>query len=213
MNVDKLKKAVFEGNIPEVQNIVKALLEEGNNPLDILNSGLISAMEEIGVRFKNNEIYVPEVLMSARAMKEGLNIVKPLLSAGEIGKKGCIVIGTVKGDLHDIGKNIVAIMLEGAGYRVIDLGVDAAPEKFLSAVIENNAGVVALSALLTTTMPAMQTTVSLLKEQGPDNLKIMIGGAPVTKEYSNEIGSDGYSDDAGSAVDTAKELLLSMGYK
>ncbi|MBN2189894.1 MAG: corrinoid protein [Candidatus Aureabacteria bacterium] len=209
MNFEKLKKLVASGNVPEVRRFVEDLLGAGTDPLKILNSGLIEAMEEIGEKFKKNEVYVPEVLMAARAMKEGVSILKPLLSSEQLGTKGCIVIGTVKGDLHDIGKNIVAMMLEGAGFRVIDLGVDVAPEKFLSAVSEHKADLVAISALLTTTMPSMKATVSLLKAEGPDDLKIMVGGAPVTKEFSEEIQADGFSEEAGTAVDIAKKLISS----
>ncbi|MCK9555964.1 corrinoid protein [bacterium] len=207
MSFETLKTLVSSGNVPEVRKSVEDLLMSGTEPLEILNSGLIEAMEEIGEKFKKNEVYVPEVLMAARAMKEGVSILKPLLSSEQLGTKGCIVIGTVKGDLHDIGKNIVAIMLEGAGFKVIDLGVDVAPEKFLSAVTEHKAGLVAISALLTTTMPSMKSTVSILKEKGPSNLKIMVGGAPVTKEFAEEIQADGFSEEAGTAVDIAKKLI------
>ncbi len=207
MNFEKLKSLISSGNVPEVRKSVEDLLMSGTEPLKILNSGLIEAMEEIGEKFKKNEVYVPEVLMAARAMKEGVSILKPLLSSEQLGTKGCIIIGTVKGDLHDIGKNIVAIMLEGAGFKVIDLGVDVSPEKFLSAVIEHKADLVAISALLTTTMPSMKTTVSILKDKGPSNLKIMVGGAPVTKEFAEEIQADGFSEEAGTAVDTAKKLI------
>ncbi|MDD5645009.1 MAG: corrinoid protein [bacterium] len=207
MNFENLKISISAGNVPEVRANVEALLKTGTEPLEILNSGLITAMEEIGEKFKRNEVYVPEVLMAARAMKEGVSILKPLLSADQLGTKGCIVIGTVKGDLHDIGKNIVTMMLEGAGFKVIDLGVDVPPEKFLSAVIEHKADLVAISALLTTTMPSMKTTVGVLREKGLPNLKIMVGGAPVTKEFAEEIRADGFSEEAGSAVDIAKKLI------
>jgi 5-methyltetrahydrofolate--homocysteine methyltransferase len=165
-------------------------------------------MNVVGVRFKNNEFYVPEVLIAARAMHAGMSIIKPLLAAGGVEPVAKVAIGTVQGDLHDIGKNLVAMMLEGAGFEIIDLGVDVKPEQYVDAVKNKGAKVVALSALLTTTMPSMKETIQAIQEAGlRDSVKIMIGGAPVTQNYADEIGADGYSPDAASAVDTAKTLL------
>jgi 5-methyltetrahydrofolate--homocysteine methyltransferase len=165
-------------------------------------------MNEVGRRFKNNEFYVPEVLIAARAMHAAMDVLKPLLAASDVQPVGTVVIGTVKGDLHDIGKNLVAMMLEGGGFNVIDLGVDVSPEKFLQAVREHKPNIVGLSALLTTTMPAMKTTIEALKEAGVrDQVKVIIGGAPVTQRFADEIGADGYAPDAASAVDVARQLL------
>jgi 5-methyltetrahydrofolate--homocysteine methyltransferase len=196
------------GNAPKVKELVQAAIEEGTEPADILNNALIVGMGEIGVLFKNNEVYVPEVLIAARAMKAGLGILKPLLVAEDVKPIGKIVVGTVKGDLHDIGKNLVAMMLEGAGFQVIDLGIDVPPEKFLEATKDNHADCVAMSALLTTTMPGMKDTIEAFKAAGlRDQVKIMIGGAPVTQSYADEVGADGYAPDAASAADLAKELI------
>jgi 5-methyltetrahydrofolate--homocysteine methyltransferase len=174
----------------------------------IINDGLIAGMGVVGERFKNNEYYVPEVLIAARAMQSAMERVKPLLTEGEMEAKGTVAIGTVKGDLHDIGKNLVAMMYEGGGYDVIDLEVDVSPEQFVEAASEGGANVIALSALLTTTMPSMQDTVDALVEAGiRDQVKVVIGGAPVTQSYADEIGADGYAPDAASAVDTTTELL------
>jgi 5-methyltetrahydrofolate--homocysteine methyltransferase len=173
-----------------------------------LNQGLIAGMNVVGDRFKKNEFYVPEVLIAARAMHAGMDIIKPLIASAGIEAKGKVAIGTVKGDLHDIGKNLVAMMLEGGGYDVIDLEVDVAPEKFVAAVKDQGANIVALSALLTTTMPAMKDTIDALATAGiRGQAKVMIGGAPVTQNYADEIGADGYAPDAASAVDKAAELL------
>ncbi|KLU59080.1 methionine synthase [Peptococcaceae bacterium CEB3] len=174
----------------------------------ILNDGLIAGMNVIGVRFKNNEVYVPEVLIAARAMHAGMAVIKPLIANSGVREKGVVVVGTVKGDLHDIGKNLLGMMLEGAGYRVIDIGVDNAPEKFLKAVQEHNPQIVGMSALLTTTMGQMKATIEQL---GPhkDNVKVMVGGAPVTQKFADEIGADAYAPDAATAVELANQLLVS----
>jgi len=183
-------------------------VDEGVGADQIINEGLIAGMSVVGDKFKKNEFYVPEVLIAARAMHAGMDIIKPLLAESGIEPRGKIAIGTVKGDLHDIGKNLVAMMLEGGGYDVIDLQVDVAPEKFVEAVRDQGAQVVALSALLTTTMPSMKDTIEALKEAGVrGQVKVMIGGAPVTQNYADEIGADGYAPDAASAVDKAAELL------
>jgi 5-methyltetrahydrofolate--homocysteine methyltransferase len=178
------------------------------SPDVILKQGMVQAMEQIGIKFKSGDIYIPEVLIAARAMHAGMDILKPILTKSMISLAGKIVIGTVKGDLHDIGKNIVIMMLEGGGFEVIDLGVNVAPELFVKTVKEKNANVVALSALLTTTMPSMRTTIDALEQAGVrQQVKVLIGGAPITQKYANEIGADGYSDNAAEAVSLAKKCL------
>jgi 5-methyltetrahydrofolate--homocysteine methyltransferase len=178
------------------------------DPLEIINQGLVAGMNVVGPRFKAGEMFVPEVLMSAKALHAGMELVKEKLVDFEMPSEGKVVIGTVKGDLHDIGKNLVAIMLESSGYDVVNLGVDIPPEKFAEAVKEHNPQVVGLSALLTTTMLAMKETIDYLKEEGlRDQVKVIIGGAPVTEDFSVEIGADGYAPDGGSAVELVKGLL------
>ncbi len=207
-NMREIADMLKAGRAPKVKELVNRALEEGVSAAEILNEGLIVGMGEIGVLFKNNEVYVPEVLIAARAMYAGLDILKPLLVASGVEPVGKVAIGTVKGDLHDIGKNLVAMMLEGAGFEVIDLGIDVSPEQYVDAVENKGAQIIAMSALLTTTMPNMRGTVELLKAKGlRDRAKVMIGGAPVTQAYADEIGADGYSDDAASAVDLAKSLI------
>ena len=207
-NFSDISEALIVGNAPKVKLLVETALSEGTAPADIITKGLIPGMAVVGERFKINEIYVPEVLIAARAMNAGLNIVKPLLAKGDFVPLGKVAIGTVKGDLHDIGKNLVAMMLEGNGFEIVDLGIDVSSEKFVNAVIEKGVTHVAMSALLTTTMPSMKDTIDALKAAGVrDKVKVMIGGAPVTQKYSNEIGADGYSSDASSAVDLAKALM------
>lgn len=203
-----IAQAVISGKAPETERLVNEALEAGVKPVGIINEGLISGMEVIAERFKKNEIYVPEVLIAARAMNAGLAIVKPLITESDLQPIGKVIIGTVKGDLHDIGKKLVAMMLEGAGFQVIDLGIDVAPEKFVEAVKEHKPHIMGMSALLTTTMPAMSETIKLLNESGlRDQVKIIIGGAPITDAFAEEIGADGYAPDAGSAVDVAKALV------
>jgi 5-methyltetrahydrofolate--homocysteine methyltransferase len=207
-NLREIADFLKAGNAPKVKEMVQAAVDEGVEPTDILNSALIVGMGEIGVLFKNNEVYVPEVLIAARAMKAGLGILKPLLIEKDVKPVGKVVVGTVKGDLHDIGKNLVAMMLEGAGFQVIDLGIDVSPEKFLEAVRDNHADCIAMSALLTTTMPGMKDTIEAFKAAGlRDQVRIMIGGAPVTQNFADEVGADGYAPDAASAADLAKELI------
>lgn len=204
----EMQDALIAGNAAKVKELAESAVAEGVSAVDILNQGLIPGMAVIGERFKKNEVYVPEVLIAARAMKTGLAVVKPLLAESNVEPIGKVVIGTVKGDLHDIGKNLVAMMLEGAGFEVIDAGVDVPPEKFASLAKETNAKLIGLSALLTTTMPAMKDTLDRLEADGlRDEVKVMIGGAPVTQKYADEIGADGYAPDASSAVDLAKDLL------
>ncbi len=208
VDLREIADSLKAGNAKRVKELVQAALDEGVEPVDIVNNALIVGMGEIGVLFKNNEVYVPEVLIAARAMQAGLSILKPLLAEKDVKPIGKVVIGTVRGDLHDIGKNLVSMMLEGAGFEVIDLGIDVAPEKFLEAVKNTNADVVAMSALLTTTMPGMKDTIEAFKAAGlRDSVKIMVGGAPVTQSFADEIGADGYAPDAASAADLAKELI------
>lgn len=206
MAVCDIFQAVLEFNEPGVTNMVQAELDGGGSVDEILNEGLIGAMDEVGRRFTEGRLFVPEMLMAAQTMKAGLAIIKPLLAEGEASSAGTVIIGTVKGDLHDIGKNLVSMMLEGAGFNVIDLGVDVDTDDFARAAKENNADLVALSALLTTTMPAMEAAVAAFKEQGV-GVKTVIGGAPVTQGFADQIGSDGYAEDAPSAVELARKLI------
>ncbi|MBP8952573.1 MAG: corrinoid protein [Armatimonadetes bacterium] len=207
-DLQALADSVIAGKRDDVAKMTQAAVDEGVSPADIINDGLIAGMAVVGEKFKNNEFYVPEVLIAARAMHAGMDIIKPLLAKSGVQPRGTVAIGTVKGDLHDIGKNLVAMMLEGGGYEVLDLEVDVPAEKFVDAVKSQGAGVVALSALLTTTMPAMKDTIDALKEAGVrDQVKVVIGGAPVTQNYADEIGADGYAPDAASAVDKVRELL------
>jgi len=205
---EDLSNGVIAGNIARVTELTKKAVDEGVAPTDIINQGLITGMGVVGGRFKAGDMFVPEVLMAARAMNAGLEIVKPLITEGDIPSVGKVIIGTVKGDLHDIGKNLVGMMMESGGFNVINLGVDIAPEKFAAAVKEHKPQVVALSALLTTTMLAMKDTIEVLKEEGlRASVKVIIGGAPVTQQFADEIGADGYAPDAASATDLAKKLL------
>jgi len=206
--LDKLQQATIDGQAPEVEKLTQQALDEVISLDDIINEGFISAMSIIGEKFKNNEIFVPEMLIAARAMRAGLKVLEPLILAGERKYLGKIIIGTVKGDLHDIGKNLLGMMLQGGGYDVIDLGVDVTPDRFLAAVKEHQPQVVCLSALLTTTMPFMKETVELLGEAGVrEQVKILVGGAPISQRFADEIGADGYAADAGSAVVLVKEVL------
>ncbi|AET68270.1 methyltransferase cognate corrinoid protein [Desulfosporosinus orientis DSM 765] len=207
-NFEELSQSIISGQLDRVKSLTQQAISAGSNPVDIINQGLIPGMSVVGARFKAGKMYVPEVLMSARAMDAGMELVKPLILSGEIPSAGKIVIGTVKGDLHDIGKNLVSMMLESAGYTIINLGVDAGPEKFVQAVKEHQPGVIGMSALLTTTMLAMKDTIELLKEEGlRDKVKVIIGGAPISQDFSDEIGADGFAPDAGSAADLCKKLL------
>jgi len=197
---------VINGKRDETAQAVQSAVDEGVSAESILNEGLVAGMNVVGTKFKNNEFYVPEVLIAARAMQAGMDILEPILSKSGHKPVGTIVIGTVKGDLHDIGKNLVAMMMKGGGFKVVDVGIDVAPEEFVKQVQENGADLVGLSALLTTTMPQMENVIKALKEAGVA-AKTMIGGAPVTQNYADEIGADGYAPDAASAVDKARELL------
>lgn len=208
VDLQKLADAVFKGDAATAKQLTEEAIKEGIPPADILNKGLVAGMSVVGEKFKNNEIYVPEVLIAARAMRAGLDPLKPLLTESKVEPVGKVVIGTVKGDLHDIGKNLVAMMLEGGGFEVIDLGTDVSPEKFVSAVQEHEPDIIGMSALLTTTMPSMRETIKALEAAGVrGKVKVMIGGAPVTDNYAKEIGADGYAPDAASAVDLAKQLI------
>jgi len=210
--VETLIKEIFanvmEGQSEAVKTKVQAALDAGIPAPDILNDGMIAAMAEVGRLFEEGEYFVPEMLIAARAMQAGLALLKPHLIDSGVEAVGKVVIGTVKGDLHDIGKNLVAMMLEGAGFEVVDLGTDVSPEKFVAAARDSNAEIVAMSALLTTTMPGMKTTIEALNASGlRGQVKVLVGGAPVTQDYANLIGADGYSSDASRAVATAKALL------
>jgi len=201
-----LADAVIKGDQSTAVEITKSALEEGTAAKSVLEEGLIAGMDVVGARFKKNEVYIPEVLIAARAMKMAMEILEPELVKAGVKPVGKFLIGTVQGDLHDIGKNLVAMMLKGAGFEVIDLGVDVGPEKFVEQVKTQGVHVVGLSALLTTTMPGMEKTIQALKDAGV-SAKIMIGGAPVTQGYADKIGADGYAADAASAVDMVKSLV------
>ncbi|NLM77667.1 MAG: cobalamin-binding protein [Ruminococcaceae bacterium] len=204
----KISEALQKGKAKDVKELVQQALDAGAEPQDVLNEGLLSGMNEVGIKFKNNEVYVPDVLIAARAMKAGTEILKPLLVAGGIKAKGKVVIGTVKGDLHDIGKNLVAMMMEGQGLEIIDAGTDVAPEKFISLAIENDAQIIACSALLTTTMGEMKAVVEAAQAAGiRDKIVIMVGGAPVNETFAKTIGADIYTPDAASAAEEAAASL------
>ncbi len=208
MSYQVLMDAVIKGDINTAKEETTKCVQGGNNPQEILDKGLIVAMDEVGERFSKGLMFVPQMLRSAKSMQECVELLKPHFQEGEAVTKGKIVLGTVKGDLHDIGKNLVAMMLEGAGFHIVDLGVDVAPETFVEKVKEEKAQVIGLSALLSTTMPAMSQTIKALVDSGiRDQVKVMIGGAPVTGKYADEIGADGYAPDAGSAVTEAKKML------
>jgi corrinoid protein of di/trimethylamine methyltransferase len=207
--VDDISQAVQGGKKKVVEELVQQAIDEGISAQEILNQGLLAAMDIIGPKFKNNEIFVPEVLVAARAMNAGTALLKPLLAAAGTEPLGKAIIGTVKGDMHDIGKNLVRMMIEGKGIEVVDLGVDVAPETFVEYLKEHgDVTLVALSALLTTTLSALQDTVKAIDEAGlRDHVKIIVGGAPVTQEFADQIGADGYTADAGSAAAKAAELI------
>lgn len=207
--IQEIAELVEKGKAKLVGKAVQEALDEGCEPTVILNEGMIDAMAVVGERFKNNEIFVPEMLVAARAMKKGVEVLKPYLATGATGALGKLIIATVAGDLHDIGKNLVAMMIESAGFEVIDLGVDVPIEKIVECYKENpDTKIIALSALLTTTMPSLRDTVAALNgEDFRDNIKVMVGGAPITREFADEIGADGYSEDAASAATLAKELV------
>ncbi len=205
---EALAGAIIECNAAKAAELTQKHVDEGVKPSEIINKGLISGMNVVGDRFKKGDMYVPEVMMAAKAMHAGMNIVKPLLVEGESSSTGKVLIGTVAGDLHDIGKNLVGMMMESGGMEVVDLGVDAPADKIAAAVREHKPQVLGLSALLTTTMLAMKDTIEVLKEEGlRDSVKVIVGGAPVTQDFADEIGADGWAPDAASAKDLALKLV------
>lgn len=206
-DLKEISESLIDGEAPKVKELVQKAIDEGVAPKKILEEGLIAGMNIVGEKFKEGEYFVPDVLISARAMHAGMSVLKPALAKAGTKPSARFLIGTVKGDMHDIGKNLVAIMVEGSGFEVIDLGVDVSPEKFVEAVKEKQPQVVGLSALLTTTMTAMQTTIEALKQSGlREKVKIMVGGASVTQAFADKIGADGYAPDAASAAIKAKKL-------
>jgi len=208
MSYDALKEAVIKGDVNTATAQTRQAVEAGDNPKEILDTGLVAAMDIVGEQFSSGRIFVPQMLRSAKTMQQCVEILKPHFQEGECGGMGKIVLGTVKGDLHDIGKNLVAMMLEGAGFQIIDLGVDVSPEAFVQKVKEEDAKILGMSALLSTTMPGMATTIQALLDAGMrDAVKVMIGGAPVTSKYAEEIGADSYSPDAGTAALEAKKIF------
>ena len=208
MTIETIYQAVLEGNADEAATQVQAGLDAGIAPSDILNKGCIAAMGEVGRLFEEGEMFVPEMLIAARAMQAGMAILKPHLAEGEITSAGTVILGTVAGDLHDIGKNLVGMMMEGAGFEIVDLGTDVSADTFVEAVREHKADIIGMSALLTTTMPSMTATVEALTEAGVrEEIKVLVGGAPVTQAFADEIGADGFAPDASSATRVAKGLL------
>jgi len=205
-DLKSLADAVIKGDQATAVEITKAAIQEGAAPKSVLEDGLIAGMDVVGTRFKANEIYIPEVLIAARAMKMAMEILEPELAKAGVEPVGKLIVGTVQGDLHDIGKNLVAMMLKGAGFAVVDLGVDVGPEKFVEQAKSSGAQIIGMSALLTTTMPGMEKTIKALQDAGV-SAKIIVGGAPVTQSYADKIGAHGYSPDAASAVDLAKSLV------
>lgn len=210
MKLEKIVECVLGAEMDKVESLVKEGLAEGTDPSVLLKEGLIKGMDVIGEQFENGDLFLPEMLAAAMTMKAGVEILKPHLAGGDSKAAGIVVIGTVQGDIHDIGKNLVAMMLEGAGFEVADVGIDVPPEDFVKAVEEKKPQVVGLSALLTNTMPAVKMTIDALQEAGlRDQVKIMIGGAPVTQEFADEVGADGYASDAAGAVNIARGFICS----
>ncbi|MCP4114260.1 MAG: cobalamin-binding protein [Desulfobacteraceae bacterium] len=203
-----ITETLLTGDGEKVVELTRAALDAGIAAKDILNQGLIAGMDIVGERMESGEMFIPEVLMAAQAMGGAVEILKPLLSDEDAAGGGTIVLGTVKGDLHDIGKNLVSMMMESAGFKVINMGVDIEPDAFIQAIKDNDADILALSALLTTTMPMMEQTIKSVEESGlRDKVKILVGGAPVNQSFADEIGADGYAPDAGSASKLAKQLI------
>ncbi len=206
--MDGLKDLLFTGDAENLTKEVERLLEEGTAPEAILNDGLVSGMAVIGGRFKNNEIFIPEVLISADAMYAGMKVLEPYLAEAGVKPRGKVVIGTVKGDLHDIGKNLVLMMLRGAGFQIEDCGIDVPPQDFVKRIRDTGADILAMSSLLTTSMATMKLTVDLLKQENlRDKVKVMVGGAPISRGFADEIGADAYGKNAAEAAEIAKELL------
>jgi 5-methyltetrahydrofolate--homocysteine methyltransferase len=206
--LEQIASNLYNGENGVVADLVQQALDQEISPAEILNGGLIAGMDKVGKDFKAGELFVPEVLIAARAMHAGMNVLRPLLAESDVPSAGKYVIGTVQGDLHDIGKNLVRMMLEGAGFETIDLGTDVRPEVFVAAVREHQPQLIGMSALLTTTMPGMKATIEALQEAGlRDTVKIMIGGAPVTAAFAEQIGADAYAPDAATAVDVARGLV------
>ncbi|RLB40631.1 MAG: cobalamin-binding protein [Deltaproteobacteria bacterium] len=207
--LEEIQAAIIEGKHAEIEAMVSKLIEEDVDLNDLINKGMIAAMDVVGERFASGQIFVPEMLVSAMTMKKGLNLIRPLLKAEEAEPKATIVMCTVKGDIHDIGKNLVIMMLEGAGFRVIDLGVDLSVDDLITRVMEIKPNIIGLSALLTTTMPEMKKVIAKLEENGlRDTVKIMVGGAPVDRKFANMIGADGYGEDAAQAVRLARSFVV-----
>ena len=205
--IEEIAQAVEAGKVKAIADLVSAALDEGADPLQILNQGMVDAMSAVGEKFQRSEIFVPEMLIAAKTMKKGLEVLKPRLGSGAVTSRGKCIIGTVYGDLHDIGKNLVALMIESAGFELLDLGVDVSVDTFINKIKENpEVKIVALSCLLTTTMPALQKTAEAIKASGLEGFKLIVGGAPVTQDFADKIGADGYSPDAATAVDLAKRL-------
>jgi 5-methyltetrahydrofolate--homocysteine methyltransferase len=206
--LEQMQKDLYEGNFDEVESATKAALESGMTAQEILNNGLVAGMNVVGRDFKSGDLFIPEVLMCAKAMHAGLEVLRPLLAEAGAKSQGKVILGTVEGDLHDIGKNLVSMMLQGAGFEIVDLGTDVKPKQFVTAVRDEGADLVGMSAMLTTTMPAMKSTIAALEEAGiRDKVKVIVGGAPVTSKFAEDIGADSYAPDAGAAVDTARELV------
>lgn len=205
---EELSNSVIEGDKEKVTDVAQELVDEGLKPNEIVEQGLIAGLDVVGQRFKDGDMFVPQVMMAAESMKAGMEILNPLLAEGESSSKGTVVLGTVAGDLHDIGKNLVGMMMESASLKVVDLGVDIEPEEFVESIKENDPDILGMSALLTTTMQEMQNTLELLEEEGlKEDLKIMVGGAPVTPDFAEEIGADRWAQDAAAAKEAALELL------
>ncbi len=205
---EKMQQLVIAGDASMLGTVIQLALDTGAQAADILDDALLPAMDVVGRRMKSGEMFIPEVLLSARTMQSGLKILTPLLAEGGSSKAGTCVIGTVEGDLHDIGKNLVGMMLAGSGFKVIDLGIDVKSPDFAKAIVENGAGILGMSALLTTTMPKMKQTIEYLKEAGlRDKVKVLVGGAPITEQYARDIGADGYGFNAADAVQKAKEFV------
>ncbi len=204
----QMMEKLYDGDDEAVAELTQKALAEGLTPEEVLKGGLLAGMDQVGVDFRDGELFVPEVLIAARAMHAGMDILRPLLAEGDVPLAGKVIMGTAEGDLHDIGKNLVGMMLEGGGFEIVDLGTDISPDKFIEAVKTEQPQLIGLSALLTTTMPAMKRTIDALVEAGlREKVKVMVGGAPVTRAFADEIGADGYAPDAASAVELARSLV------